>query len=149
MKHIVELACSALLCFESALAFPLPSRFPSDMLVSQYDLLFQRPPRNWQLGIPFGNGDVGILQWGTPEEIFYGINKSDVWDRRFDEKQEVLVDNRTLEMLLDRAPETLKALLKESYRAPTSRGFCWRSRRSAHCGCGDDGAGTRTPDHRL
>ncbi|MBI2842193.1 MAG: glycoside hydrolase N-terminal domain-containing protein [Armatimonadetes bacterium] len=102
------------------------SRFSFDRssYLSQYDLFFERPTSNWALGVPIGNGDVGVLQWGTPDEVYFGINKADVWDRRYDsDAQELIVDVKTLTMLLERAPKALQELNNASSAATQLRRY--------------------------
>jgi len=108
----------------SALASPGRFEFDRAAYISQYDLFFYRPVLNPNLGVPVGNGDIGVLQWGNPDEVYFGINKADVWDRRYEEKkQEILVDPKTLMMLKERAPETFKTLMHESRNATQKNRF--------------------------
>ncbi|MBI2842192.1 MAG: glycoside hydrolase N-terminal domain-containing protein [Armatimonadetes bacterium] len=92
--------------------------FDRPSFISQYDFFFQRPTTRSDFGTPIGNGDVGVLQWGHPDETYFGINKADVWDRRFDKDQEAIPDVRCLEMMLDRMPDTLSTYLRESFSVP-------------------------------
>jgi len=55
---------------------------------------------------------------GNTDEVYFGINKADVWDKRYDsDVREILVDAKCLEMLIKRAPKTLQALNQESCAA--------------------------------
>lgn len=59
------------------------ARFKVDMksFLSQHDLVYKSAPKIWQDGFPIGNGDIGALVY-KPHHLEWGINKSDVWDRR-------------------------------------------------------------------
>lgn len=47
-------------------------------------LVNERPPPKWIQGIPLGNGDIGAMQWGGPNQIHYTLAKGDFWDLRLD-----------------------------------------------------------------
>jgi len=113
----------------SALAQKGRFEFDRAEFVSQHDIVFLRPIEqynymDWAFGAWAGNGDVGVLQWGGPEEVYFGINKADVWDRRYEEKkQEIIVNPDILMMLKERAPETFKTLMGESRNATQKNRF--------------------------
>lgn len=48
--------------------------------LSQYDLVYQSPPKDPLQGIPLGNGEVGVLIWCEDSRIIAAVNKSDLWD---------------------------------------------------------------------
>jgi hypothetical protein len=48
--------------------------------VSQYDLVYLSPPVDPMQGIPFGNGEVGVLFWCEDSKLIAVVNKSDLWD---------------------------------------------------------------------
>ncbi|MDP7253649.1 MAG: glycoside hydrolase N-terminal domain-containing protein [Planctomycetota bacterium] len=48
-------------------------------------LVNERPPPKWIQGIPLGNGDIGAMQWGGPNQIHYTLAKGDFWDLRLDD----------------------------------------------------------------
>ena len=35
----------------------------------------------WDEAVPLGNGKCGCLCWGSPEEIRFSLDRTDLWDR--------------------------------------------------------------------
>jgi hypothetical protein len=48
--------------------------------ISQYDLVYNSPPKDALQGIPLGNGETGVLVWCESSKIIMVVNKSDLWD---------------------------------------------------------------------
>jgi alpha-L-fucosidase 2 len=64
-----------------------PPNLPSDILpmrsyLSQHDLVYEVAPREWEEGIPLGNGDMGALIWGDGNPLRITLDKYDVWETR-------------------------------------------------------------------
>jgi hypothetical protein len=48
-------------------------------LISESDLIYERPVPRSEEGIPIGNGTMGTLVWTTPNELRFQINRVDVY----------------------------------------------------------------------
>ena len=48
-------------------------------LISKADLIYTKPPKRSQDGLPVGNGKMGSLIWTNPQAISYQINRIDVF----------------------------------------------------------------------
>jgi len=55
---------------------------PMDSYLAQHDLIYEVPPREWEEGIPLGNGDMGALVWGDGDPLRITLDKYDVWETR-------------------------------------------------------------------
>jgi len=64
---------------------PLAGDFDFRREVSQYDLVQDSPVEDWQLGLPVGNGVIGAMLWGGPRQHFITLNRSDLWDLKWDD----------------------------------------------------------------
>jgi len=53
--------------------------------VSQYDLVQDAAADDWQLGLPVGNGVIGAMLWGGPPDFRITVNRSDLWDLKWDD----------------------------------------------------------------
>jgi hypothetical protein len=51
---------------------------PMDSYLAQHDLICEVPPREWEEGIPLGNGDMGALVWGDGDPLRITLDKYDV-----------------------------------------------------------------------
>ncbi len=45
-------------------------------------IVLDRATPQWVEGLPMGNGDLGMMLYGGPEQLTLAFNKSDVWDYR-------------------------------------------------------------------
>ncbi|MCE5326385.1 MAG: glycoside hydrolase family 95 protein [Planctomycetaceae bacterium] len=45
-------------------------------------IILDHATSQWVEGLPMGNGDVGMMLYGGPEQLTLAFNKSDVWDYR-------------------------------------------------------------------
>ena len=73
---------------ESTPAFSA-ARFQVDLpaLISPHDMTWDEPlPSDWRWGAPLGNGDFGVVISGSPRDLSIVVSKTDVWDRRNDER---------------------------------------------------------------
>ena len=46
----------------------------------KHSLYFEKSIRSWDEGIPLGNGRLGALIWGGPEELRFSLDRTDIWD---------------------------------------------------------------------
>ena len=46
-----------------------------------HKLHFKKTIKSWDEAIPLGNGRMGALVWGTPEELRFSLDRTDIWDR--------------------------------------------------------------------
>jgi hypothetical protein len=61
----------------------VPFKVDMKAFMSQHDLIYQAPARDWEDGTPLGNGDLCATLY-KPKSFEWGLTKMDVWDRRFD-----------------------------------------------------------------
>lgn len=45
-----------------------------------YDLEWKESIRRWDEAIPLGSGGCGCLCWGTPNELRFSLDRTDIWD---------------------------------------------------------------------
>ena len=64
---------------------PLTEHFDFRQEVTQYDLIQDAPVQDWQLGLPLGNGLIGAMLWGGSHEFLVTLNRSDLWDLKWDD----------------------------------------------------------------
>ena len=89
-------------------------------VVSQHDLIYEIPPRNWEDGFPIGNGHFGGMVWQPedPDRIVFGITKLDVWDYRYEEPIVVPFD-RYRELVKTDPKQAVREIYEEPvYEAP-------------------------------
>jgi alpha-L-fucosidase 2 len=55
---------------------------PMHTYLAQHDLIYEAAPREWEEGIPLGNGDMGALVWGDGAPLRFTLDKYDVWETR-------------------------------------------------------------------
>ncbi len=58
------------------------SALPMRSFLVQHDLVYEAAPREWEEGIPLGNGDMGALIWGDGNPLRITLDKYDVWETR-------------------------------------------------------------------
>lgn len=46
-----------------------------------HKLHFKKTIKNWDEAVPLGNGRMGALIWGTPKELRFSLDRTDIWDR--------------------------------------------------------------------
>ena len=57
-----------------------------DALLTPHDMTWGGElPGHWYDGAPLGNGDMGVIVYGYPEDLHIVLGKTDAWDRRNDE----------------------------------------------------------------
>jgi alpha-L-fucosidase 2 len=61
---------------------PPNETFPMHSYLAQHDLVYEAAPREWEEGIPLGNGDMGALVWGDGDPLRITLDKYDVWETR-------------------------------------------------------------------
>ena len=61
---------------------PANDAFPMHSYLPQHDLVYEVAPREWEEGIPLGNGDMGALIWGDGDPLRITLDKYDVWETR-------------------------------------------------------------------
>jgi len=62
-------------------------RVDLDTLITPHDMVWKdRLPPDWYEGAPLGNGDIGVMVSGVPEALEFVLSKTDVWDRRNDDR---------------------------------------------------------------
>lgn len=47
--------------------------------VRKHNLLREQPSQSWLEGIPAGNGVLGAMTWGGPDELTFTLDRSDLW----------------------------------------------------------------------
>jgi hypothetical protein len=71
------------------------TRYTLDLptLLDRHDMIWgdpQGPPADWRAGAPIGNGDFGAMIYGYPDAMGFVLGKSDVWNRRNDDRSEFI-----------------------------------------------------------
>lgn len=46
----------------------------------KHELNFEKSIRRWDEAIPLGNGRIGALIWGKPQELRFSLDRTDIWD---------------------------------------------------------------------
>ena len=46
----------------------------------KHHLYFDKSITRWDEAIPLGNGRLGALIWGGPEELRFSLDRTDIWD---------------------------------------------------------------------
>ena len=46
----------------------------------KHQLYFEKSIQRWDEAIPLGNGRLGALIWGVPEELRFSLDRTDIWD---------------------------------------------------------------------
>ena len=46
----------------------------------KHQLYFEKSIQRWDEAIPLGNGRLGALIWGDPEELRFSLDRTDIWD---------------------------------------------------------------------
>jgi alpha-L-fucosidase 2 len=60
-----------------------PARFKvSSDYIKGHDIVYVSPACDWIDGLNLGNGDIGVMVYGSPNHMKFSLNKSDVWDYR-------------------------------------------------------------------
>ena len=52
---------------------------------AEYQIVLSQPAWRWSEGTILGNGDLGLMVYGSPDRLVLAVNKSDVWDYRHPE----------------------------------------------------------------
>ncbi|MBQ9989764.1 MAG: glycoside hydrolase N-terminal domain-containing protein [Lachnospiraceae bacterium] len=47
----------------------------------EHELIFEKSITRWDEAVPLGNGRIGALIWGEPEELRFSLDRTDIWDR--------------------------------------------------------------------
>ena len=99
---------------------------PVKYIDSRHYMEYDQPQADWFNGMPMGNGDMGVLAYGSPECTMFHFGKTDLWDYRssgkpnfpdcpFDEFRKILASGDQ-----ERFEELRRREKKTSYRgAPT------------------------------
>lgn len=76
-------------------------KFPDiEKYLMQHDLLYEKAPLEWEMGIPLANGDMGVLLWGDGNPLKFTLDKYDTWERRFTWPKDENHNYRTLYSLI-------------------------------------------------
>lgn len=59
---------------------------PVEYIEKHHCLEYTEPQADWVNGMPMGNGDLGVLAYGSPENTLFHFGKTDLWDYRHFEK---------------------------------------------------------------
>ena len=82
----------------------------------KYNLYFEESIRRWDEGIPLGNGRLGALIWGGPEELRFSLDRTDIWD--LSEPLNTEREDFTYQNMVKLAKEGNTAAIRELYDAP-------------------------------
>jgi alpha-L-fucosidase 2 len=79
---------------------PAGETLPMHNYLAQHDLIYEVAPREWEEGIPLGNGDMGALVWGNGAPLRITLDKYDVWETRSVWPRDPLYNYRGLRQLI-------------------------------------------------
>ena len=79
----------------------LEDTIPMGTYLSQHDLVYEQAPREWEEGIPLGNGDLGALIWGDGAPLRITLDKYDVWETRNQDPTDPRYSYKVLRELID------------------------------------------------
>ena len=101
------------------------ARFVGDPaeIISRSNVIIDKPTAEWLDGMHLGNGDLGAMVYGPPENMTYCLSKNDIWDLRYVKDETGLT--------LEKLKKILKAKDKKAYnkyrdyylRGPQRRDF--------------------------
>lgn len=81
-----------------------------------HHLYFDKSIKCWDEGIPLGNGRLGALIWGDPEELRFSLDRTDIWD--FSEPLNTDREDFTYETLVKLAKTGKTDAIRELFDAP-------------------------------
>lgn len=81
-----------------------------------HNLYFDKSIRRWDEAIPLGNGRLGTLIWGGPEELRFSLDRTDIWD--LSEPLNTERDDFTYETMVKFAKAGDTAAIRELFDAP-------------------------------
>lgn len=67
---------------------------------SEWVFRFDGPLPRWKDGVPVGNGRTGAQVWGTGEQLYLTLDRSDVWDLRYEENRRPTFNYKRLRELV-------------------------------------------------
>lgn len=82
----------------------------------KHSLYFEKSIRSWDEGIPLGNGRLGALIWGGPEELRFSLDRTDIWD--LSEPLNTEREDFTYQNMVKLAKAGDTAAIRELYDAP-------------------------------
>lgn len=82
----------------------------------KHHLYFDKSITRWDEAIPLGNGRLGALIWGGPEELRFSLNRTDIWD--LSEPLNTEREDFTYENMVKLAKAGDTAAIRELYDAP-------------------------------
>jgi len=50
--------------------------------LKDHDLVYECAPMEWKLGVPLGNGHIGVMLWGDGSPLKLTFDRDDLWDLR-------------------------------------------------------------------
>lgn len=66
----------------SALAAENPDRKRFEGLLARNDPTWEAAAEKWSQGLPLGNGDLGVMIWGSGNPLCFTLDKTDLWEKR-------------------------------------------------------------------
>ncbi len=82
----------------------------------KHSLYFEESIKRWDEGIPLGNGRLGALVWGGPEELRFSLDRTDIWD--LSEPLNTEREDFTYQNMVKLAKAGDTAAIRELYDAP-------------------------------
>lgn len=80
------------------------------------EMIFHGPIEKWDEALPLGNGKVGCLIWGKPQNLRFSLDRPDIWDRTVPCHTEE--DDFTYQHLVKLACEKNTDKIREIFDAP-------------------------------
>ena len=66
----------------SALAAESAERTRFEVLLERNDPTWEVIADKWSQGLPLGNGDLGVMIWGSGNPLCFTLDKTDIWEKR-------------------------------------------------------------------
>ena len=80
------------------------------------NMTFHGPILKWDEALPLGNGKMGCLVWGTPDQLRFSLDRPDIWDRTVPKHTED--DEFTYSYLVSLVREKNTEKIREIFDAP-------------------------------
>lgn len=87
----------------------------------KHSLTFEKSISRWDEAIPLGNGRIGALVYGGPEELRFSLDRTDIWDRSVPlhtEREDFTYAN-LVRMAKNGETEAIRQLFDAPYNHPT------------------------------
>lgn len=83
------------------------------------DILWQKSICRWDEGIPLGSGRCGCLCWGTPDELHFSLDRTDIWDKTIQwERTDAFTYQNMVRLVREGDEYTIRGIFDAPYYYP-------------------------------